>query len=100
MFDNKRYITAGVNSKIDPKTQMIIWNLIKNLKATISLDYLQIFVLSKLQLSGITLQRLIHIQEIPEYRQEYILTDVEASDEKIFVIDDQTHSTMLLAQEY
>ncbi|MDF2800375.1 MAG: hypothetical protein K0S61_278 [Anaerocolumna sp.] len=100
MFNSKRYITAGVNSSIDPKIQITIWNLIENLKSKLSLDYLQVFELSKVQQSGITLQRLVHIQKIPNYRQEYILTDVEASDEKIFVIDDQTHSTMLLAQEY
>jgi hypothetical protein len=100
MFNNKRYITAGINSTIDPKIQLIIWNLIENLKSTMHLDYLQVFELSKAQRSGITLQKLVHSQEIPEYRQEYILTDVEALDEKIFVIDDETHCTLLLAEEY
>jgi hypothetical protein len=100
MFNGKRYVTAGINSTIDPKIQMTIWNLIESLKPTLSLDYLQIFELSRIQRSGITIQKLVHTQEIPQYRKEYILTDVEPSDEKIFVIDDQTHITMLLAQEY
>ena len=100
MFNNKRYVSAGVNSTIDPKIQMTIWNLIEDLKSTMVLDYLQIFQLSKIQQSSVTLQKLVHTQEIPDYRKEFILTDVELSDEKIFVIDDQTHSTMLLAHEY
>ena len=59
-------------------------------------DYLQVFSLS----SDNGRQRIIHSQEIPEYQKEYVLNIGSPVTEKIFVIDDQTHSTMLLANEY
>lgn len=59
-------------------------------------DYLQVFSLS----SDNGRQRIIHSQEIPEYQKEYVLNVGSPVTEKIFVIDDQTHSTMLLANEY
>ena len=59
-------------------------------------DYLQVFSLS----SDNGRQRIIHSQEIPEYQKEYVLNVGSPVTEKIFVIDDQTHSTMLLAKEY
>ena len=59
-------------------------------------DYLQVFSLS----SDNGRQRIIHSQEIPEYQKEYVLNVGSPVTEKIFVIDNQTHSTMLLAKEY
>ena len=59
-------------------------------------DYLQVFSLS----SDNGRQRIIHSQEIPEYQKEYVLNVGSPVTEKIFVIDDKTHSTMLLAKEY
>ena len=46
-------------------------------------------------------QKIAHIQEEPEYKREYLLnSDIPIFIGKIFVIDDKTHSTMLLASEY
>lgn len=46
-------------------------------------------------------QRIVHSQEVPEYKREYLFnTDAPVFIGKIFVIDDETHSTMLLAEEY
>ena len=46
-------------------------------------------------------QKIEHIQEDPCYKREYLLqTDTPLLVCKIFVIDDGTHSTMLLAEEY
>ena len=59
-------------------------------------DYLQVFSLS----CDYGRQRIKHMQEMPEYAREYII-DVETPVKaKVFVIDDETHSTMLLAEEY
>ncbi len=42
-----------------------------------------------------------HTSEQPEYHKEYILdTMLEFVEAKIFVIDDEEHCTMLLAEEY
>jgi len=45
-------------------------------------------------------QKITHTQEVPEYKKEYIFNTGTVITAKIFVIDDKTHSTMLLAEEY
>ena len=59
-------------------------------------DYLQVFCLSA---DGEN-QRIIHEQEQPEYRKEYLFPSENPVTAKVYVIDDKTHSTMLLAEEY
>ncbi len=59
-------------------------------------DYLQVFSLS---VNGDS-QRIKHSQEVPEYCKEYVITIENPVTEKVFVIDDTTHSTMILAEEY
>ncbi len=61
-------------------------------------DYLQVF---KLTLED-GKQKIVHSQEEPEFKQEYLLklADAPIFIGKIFVIDDGEHSTMLLASEY
>ena len=59
-------------------------------------DYLQVFSLSCDERK----QKITHSQEEPEYSKEYVFDTRTAITEKIFVIDDKTHSTMLLANEY
>ena len=72
-----------------------MWECIDNL--TVPKDYLQIFKLSVAEGK----QKIEHSQEEPCYKQEYLLnTDAPIFIGKIFVIDDGTHSTMLLAEEY
>ncbi len=44
--------------------------------------------------------RIVHEQEQPLYRYELDVPCDDAIDAKVFVIDDLTHSTMLLAEEY
>ena len=45
-------------------------------------------------------QHIVHEQEQPLYRYELDVPCDDAVDAKVFVIDDLTHSTMLLAEEY
>jgi len=46
-------------------------------------------------------QKIVHSQEQPQYKKEYSFKcPTLPIDAKIFVIDDNTHSTMLLAEEY
>ena len=59
-------------------------------------DYLQIF--SLYAIGG--RQRIKHTQEVPEYSKEYVISTENPITEKVFVIDDKTHSTMILANEY
>ena len=59
-------------------------------------DYLQVFSLSA---KG-GKQRIKHTQEAPEYSKEYVIFIENPVTEKVFIIDDRTHSTMILANEY
>ena len=94
-FNNKRFITKGVLENINPLTQILMWQCID--KLTLPQDYLQIFDLTIEDGK----QKIKHTQEEPEYHKEYLLnTDASFYVGKVFVIDDETRSTMLLAEEY
>lgn len=56
----------------------------------------QVFMLSERN----CLQVVKHHQEIPEYHKDCEIKADEIVTAKIFVIDYETHSTMLLAEEY
>ena len=47
-----------------------------------------------------TMQKIIHEQEQPEYLKEYLLKLYDPITAKVYVIDSDTYSTMLLAEEY
>ena len=95
MFNNPRYVTSGVNSELPLLTQIILWGLIDTMEV-VRKDYLQVFLLSA---DGEN-QRIIHEQEQPEYRKEYLFPSENPVIAKVYVIDDESHSTMLLAEEY
>lgn len=101
MFNKeKRYISKGVNENLDIRLQIIIWNLIDELKELMEVDYLQIFRVSQINKSRI---KITHEQEVPEYKAEYGIESKDfilESDMKIYVIDDVEYSTMILAEEY
>lgn len=95
MFKNKRFITKGVSSEVNLLLQLFMWKCIEEMPPP--KDYLQVF---KLTLED-GKQKIIHTQEQPEYKREYLLqTDAPIFIGKIFVIDDSAHSTMMLASEY
>lgn len=94
MFNNKHYATKGVCEAIPPLLQIIMWELIKQMP--VDKDYLQVFSLSAKD----GRQRVKHTQEVPEYSKEYVISTENPITEKVFVIDDKTHSTMILANEY
>ncbi|MDU6036935.1 MAG: DUF960 family protein [Clostridium butyricum] len=102
MFHNNRYVTRGVNTEVDIRLQILMWNLIDKINndKSINVDYLQVFNISKKD-NKILIQ---HSQEVPEYKKLYEIRnvkDIEVEDRlKLFVIDEVDHSTMLLAQEY
>ena len=87
MFKNQRYATCGVNARIPLITQIMMWGMIDSLQA-VEPD----------EENG--MQRIVHEQEQPEYRKEYIIGVVEPVNEKVYVIDSEEYSTMLLAEEY
>lgn len=102
MFNEEsRYITKGIANNVPLELQFFMWQLIEDLKETVEeVDYLQVFdisVIDKIE----NKVRIIHSQEIPEYKKIWIIKMSEpCNNERIFVIDDKTHSTMMLAKEY
>lgn len=104
MFEKKdnRYITRGVNSTLSIHLQLLLWNLIDTLKQdkSIELDYLQIFDFRHVVNDGKHNLIIRHSQEVPPYEKEYKLYVDKPVDKKVYVIDDGTYATMLLAEEY
>ena len=94
MFNNKRYLTRGVQSEIPLELQLFMWSCINTIPEP--KDYLQIFRLSCVDGK----QKIIHEQEQPEFKREYILTVPNPITAKVYVIDSDTYSTMLLSEEY
>ena len=96
MFENQKFLTSGVQNEIPSCLIDLVWCMVFSMK-TEHKDYLQVFTLTKTP----TGQHIVHEQEQPPYRYELdVPCDDDAVDAKVFVIDDSTHSTMLLAEEY
>lgn len=95
MFQSPRYLTRGIQCTLPAWLVILLWSLIDRIPDD-SCDYLQVF---RLMHTG-TGQHIVHSQEQPPYSYEMDVPCDDAVNAKIFVIDDQTHSTMLLAEEY
>ena len=94
IFNNQKFITRGVAENIPIPLQLLMWEMIHNMP--VDKDYLQVFSLSEKDGK----QRIIHTQEEPEYEKENVLNINPITTGKVFVIDDKTHSTMLMNYEY
>ena len=95
MFNNPKYLTKGVQSSIPSWLVILLWHLIEIMSVE-QKDYLQVF---RLRRTG-TGQPITHTQEQPPYQYDLDVPCADAVNAKIFVLDDGTHSTMLLAEEY
>lgn len=94
-----RYISRQGNEIVPVEIQILMWNMIDELKSKIELDYLQIFRLRK-EKDRVIIE---HEQEVPPYKDQYELQESDISiehDIKIYVIDSIDYSTMILASEY
>ena len=90
-----RFITRGISDKVSLSLQLFIWQCIDSLDEP--KDYLQVFKCTSYDGK----QKIIHIQEQPEYRQEYLFyADAPVFIGKIYVIFNSVYTTMLLAEEY
>lgn len=95
MFKNPKYLTRSVQDTIPGWLVILLWHLIEIMRVERK-DYLQVFHLSRMD----TGQHITHTQEQPPYQYDLDVPCPDAVTAKIFVIDDGTHSTMLLAEEY
>ena len=94
MTESKRFLTCGVDETIPLELQLFMWECIERMPAP--KDYLQVFELKPVG----CLQSITHSSEEPEYRMEYLLPLDTPIKEKLYIIDDGTHTTMLLSSEY
>ncbi len=94
MFSNQRYITRGVQVEIPLELQLFMWVCIDSLPS--ERDYFQVFKLENKD--GI--QKITHFSEQPEYCKEYMILTDKPITEKVYIIDSDEYSTMLLAEEY
>ena len=81
MFDNQKFLTRGVENEIPSWLINLMWHMVLTMEVPRK-DYLQVFILTK----------------TPTGQLDVPCDD--AVNAKVFVIDDLTHSTMLLAEEY
>lgn len=108
-FNGDKYLTRGVMRSLTPSMQLFLWDLIKSKQDEgVTLDYLQVF---KIQVNESDII-VTHEQELPKpFKETYELVGkgmlLEKGDHqnlnhliKLYVIDDITHVTMLLAEEY
>ena len=94
MFNNQRYLTKGVQSEIPLELQLFMWECLDRMSEP--KDYFQVFRLENL--GGI--QKITNFSEQPEYHKEYLIPTNKPITAKIYIIDSDTYSTMLLAEEY
>jgi len=94
MTETNRYLTCGVDSTIPLELQLFLWECVDRLPEP--KDYLQVFELKPVG----SMQSITHSSEEPEYRMEYLFPTDNPITEKVYVVDDGEHSTMLLANEY
>ena len=94
MTETNRYLTCGVDSTIPLELQLFLWDCVDRLPEP--KDYLQVFELRPMG----SLQSITHTSEEPEYHMEYLIPSDAPIAEKLYIIDDGDHSTMLLASEY
>ena len=94
MSETKRYLTCGVDSTIPLKLQLFLWECVEQMPAP--KDYLQDFDLEQVG----CMQSITHRSEKSEYRKVYLLPSDTPITEKLYIIDDGDHSTMLLSSEY
>ena len=97
MFESNkpRYLSRGVDLEIPLEIQLFLWTAIDKMPEP--KDYLQMFNLTIEN----GMQIVKHSSEQPKFNMTYVLPTAEQTvTQKIYVIDDGDHCTMLLAEEY
>ncbi len=101
-FDSQKYVTSGVRERIPLEIQLMMFDSIGFMrkKTDGELDYLQVFKLETVGEDGNYLLSIRHEQEVPEAKIDIVVPVADPINEKVYIIDDVEHVTMLLAEEY
>lgn len=100
-FDGQKFITKGISDTIPLEVQHFMFAGLDLMREKAGkLDYLQVFKIETITQDGTAVLHIHHEQEVPECELDYVIpTDRDISC-KIYIIDDVSHVTMLLAEEY
>lgn len=94
---NPFYITQGVKRNIHPRLIKEMLDSVMRLREFEEVDYLQIFTFS--QKGDKTL--IEHTQEEPAHKKKLVFKGIPNKFEgTVYIIDNVTHTTVLLANEY
>lgn len=99
MFIGRKYATNGVQQQIPMFLQNILWYLVETMPIR-NKHNLQAFTLEPVTVEEKQKLRILHTQELPDYRQEYTIYTKSIVTSQIYVIDDHDRCIMLLASEY
>ena len=97
LFTNARYITRGISCSLHPCLMSFIWDKVDALPD--ERDYLQVFDLYEENGKQMIRHRAAEPEHCTEYEFPYQLPS-GIVENKVYVIDDGDHSTMLYADEY
>lgn len=99
-----RCITANAENRIPLEVQLLMWNMYDAMVTKVKeRDYFQVF---ELFINTDGSQKIVHFQEVPEWKEESILIVKlgTAVNEKVYIIRDELEDdfveTMLLAEDY
>ncbi len=103
--DELHVSTREIKNKVDPITEYLMWSMIEEAgKSGVELDWMQIFKLRTVRTRSKDrlLLKITHIQEEPAYENRFSLSiePDEALNGTVWVMDDQTHATMMWDYEY
>ncbi len=91
-FNNLIFTTRAVKEELPQEVLLFIVGLVQNMHKEIKeVDYLQVITIEN--------NTLIHTQEIPEYKKEYMLS-IPIENCKLFFIDNGEYSTLMFNHEY
>lgn len=103
LFKGQCYITRSIVEEINKDIQNYIWKLIENrVYDEEELDYLQVFDLYIENINGTKVQKIVHKQEKPNYIKANYTDEISepVHGMTIWVIDDGSHTTMMLPKDY
>ena len=91
-FNNLIFTTRAVKEELPEEVLLFIVGLVQNMHKEVNeVDYLQVITIES--------NTLIHTQEIPEYKKEYLLS-ISVENGKLFFIDNGQYSTLMFSYEY
>lgn len=100
MFRNKASMTVGYQNDIPDNIKEFIAHIIGKCSQMENTDYLQVFKFY-IDPNNDQMQVIEHTQKHPTKRMVYtIMGDFDKINTKVYVIDDTSHHTYLLASEY